>query len=226
MRKTVGIALSLLALAFFAPGGASAVVLTNTGLNDAEFNAFAGLPILGSVASSPYTVGTTTGTIDSAAYSGAGIAGGLAVCTYRLTVNSGTNADGFSVPFAAIVSSLNLGGSSAVDSSFHIVGALGGTSVLAGFYTSNGIVAPTTAFTDPSGNFHANFGTGFNGSASQIFGLLSKLPPGVVLATVFNHGSQSQAPSAVSPVPEPATLLLLGSGLSGLAAWGWRRRKV
>src|SRR3989337_2003380 len=146
MRKIVVVALALFTLSLFAPGGASAVTLTNTLLTDAEFNAFAGLPILGSVASSPYTVGTTTGTIDSAAFSGAGIAGGLAVYTYRLTVDPGTGADAFRVPFSSFVSSLDLGGSAATDSSFHIGGALGGSSVLAGFYGSNGTVAPTGAF--------------------------------------------------------------------------------
>ena len=31
--------------------------------------------------------------------------------------------------------------------------------------------------------------------------------------------------SDVEPVPEPSTLALLGIGIAGMAAYGWRRRK-
>ena len=60
------------------------------------------------------------------------------------------------------------------------------------------------------------------GDTSYWFGAYSTLPPGLRTANLFDAGGEA-SPDVLAPVPEPGTIILLGSGLVGLAGWGRKK---
>lgn len=63
------------------------------------------------------------------------------------------------------------------------------------------------------------------GHTSVFFGVFSPINPGQVVSDVLDGGATLASARVYSPVPEPASLLLLGSGLTAIGLFRWNRRK-
>jgi hypothetical protein len=47
----------------------------------------------------------------------------------------------------------------------------------------------------------------------------------VISASIFGQQGANTNPSQIVPVPEPATLAMLGAGLVSIGLYAWRKRK-
>jgi hypothetical protein len=228
--KKVGAGLGAVALsALLWTGQANAVStdLTNSSVSTLDvFSLFSGG---GSMTETfdfaPFATGGD-GTVTSGWLSGITFtpADGLYLYYYEITVSS-TSSDvvhGISLWFPYLYSSLDINNDSVADSSWYCSDCSGNTPTSYPFLEDMNTLNPG----DDSLTFLFLGSRALDpGDYSTFFGAISTMPPMVTTANLIDNGGEA-SPDVYAPVPEPSTLLLLGSGLVGFGGFGyWMRRK-